>query len=156
MTDPSAERGGHLLDFLIEKHINRGEIVYSDFRETGQSPEGWSGPFPDLIAKRDDSYLAICIESFTDRVGEDYISKWKSILNNPKTTLQIIVRNRESRDLVNQAAKLHNIPLVCKIIIKKKAHSKRNRYEGLFNIKLIPLILFLFLVISLMVVSILK
>ncbi|MDP2984154.1 MAG: hypothetical protein Q8O92_12595 [Candidatus Latescibacter sp.] len=151
MIDPSGRHGGHLLDFLIEKHMQRGEIVYTDFLETGQSPEGWSGPFPDLIAKRDSSYLAICIESFTDQVGEDYISKWKSILNNPKTTLQIIVRNRKSCDFVKQAAALHNIPLECKIIIKK-AHSKRNRYNGLFNMRSILRILFLFLVVSFIVV----
>jgi hypothetical protein len=155
MADASGKSGGHLRDFLIEKHIQRGEIVYSDFLEKGQTPEGWSGPFPDLIAIRDDTNIAICIESFTDKVSEHHIAKWKTMLNNPNTTLQIIVRNRISYYLVNQASKLHNLPLECKIMIKK-THSKRTHHDSLFNVRLLMVIFTLFLIFSFIVVIMLK
>ncbi len=118
----------HLHEYLIYHYQKRGWTVLSEFYDVKTSiPGGWTGLYPDLLAIRGSSRVAVCIETDSTVRGDLAPMKWKSILQNPGVSLEIVVRDRAVCDLVLQIAERNGIDLECRIM---KRNQRRKRKKG--------------------------
>lgn len=116
----------HLRDFLIRQYGKQGWTVYSDFFEGNTSiPGGWTGIYPDLIAMKGSRRVAVCIETDSGLRGEHAPVKWKSILRNSGVSLDIVVRDKPTFDLVVKAAERNGIELDCRIVKRSERRKKK-------------------------------
>ena len=123
----------HLPDFLIGEYEKQGWSVCRDFYQNGAGlPENWVGPYPDLIAVKENRRLAICIESSSTLTGDFLPKKWQSILRNPGFSLLVVVRDKASRELALRTANHHGIVIECRII-RRSVHRERLAHDDFFR-----------------------
>ncbi|MCE5249256.1 hypothetical protein LLG96_03460 [bacterium] len=68
--------------------------------------------------------IAVCIEEGATFNEKATVLKWKSILDNPNTTLRIIVRDEDESEAIMQLAQRNNIDIEC-FRVKRSTQRKR-------------------------------
>ncbi len=114
-----------LTSMLAEGYERDGWTVYTDYADGKPGiPPSWKGSHPDMVIVRGDEISAVMVADYETLRDPGIADKWRSVVDTNNVELIVVVRDKQSRDLVKEIAKIHNIRVTLRVI---RRHSQKSR-----------------------------